>query len=61
MNTKYENIKKLIADMETDIDKFYDKGNKSAGIRIRKKLQEVKLIAQEIRNDVLRKRNKIEF
>lgn len=61
MKKKYDSIKKLIDDIESDIDKFYDKGNKSAGIRLRKKLQEVKLLAQDIRNDILRKRNKIEF
>jgi len=61
MKKKYTEIRKLIDDLEIDIDKFYSKGNKSAGIRLRKKLQEVKLLAQDIRNDILRKRNKIEF
>lgn len=61
MKKKYDVIKKLIDDLETDVDKFYTKGNKSAGIRLRKKLQEIKILSQEIRNDILRKRNKIEF
>ena len=35
-----------------NIEKFYEKGNKSAGTRIRKAMQELKKLAQEVRQDV---------
>lgn len=49
---KYEQIKSLIASIETDVDKFYNKGNKSAGTRIRKAMQDLKKLAQDLRVDV---------
>ncbi len=47
-----EQLKSLIADLETDMVKFYDKGNKAAGTRARKKLQDLKNVAQEIRLEI---------
>lgn len=47
-----EQLKSLIADLETDMEKFYEKGNKAAGTRARKKLQDLKNIAQEIRLEI---------
>jgi hypothetical protein len=38
--------------MEDDATKFYEKGNKAAGVRLRKSLQDVKTLAQNIRLDV---------
>lgn len=49
---KFKELETLIATMREDITKFYDKGNKAAGVRIRKNLQDVKALAQEIRKDV---------
>lgn len=49
---KFQNIKALIAEVEGDIEKFYEKGNKSAGTRIRKAMQDLKKLAQEVRQDV---------
>lgn len=49
---KFQNIKALIAEVEGDIEKFYEKGNKSAGTRIRKVMQDLKKLAQEVRQDV---------
>jgi hypothetical protein len=47
-----EQLQALIADLEEDMVKFYDKGNKAAGTRARKKLQDLKNIAQEIRLEI---------
>jgi hypothetical protein len=49
---KFEQIKSLITEAGLDIEKFYEKGNKSAGTRIRKAMQELKKLAQEVRQDV---------
>jgi hypothetical protein len=38
--------------LEDDFSKFYDKGNKAAGTRIRKGMQELKELAQKIRLEV---------
>lgn len=39
-------------DVKEDFEKFFIKGNKTAGIRIRKVMQELKKVSQEIRDDV---------
>lgn len=59
---KYREIIDLVLSLEDDFVKFYDKKNNSAGVRVRKGLQEVKCIAHEIRKDiqsVKRKRKKL--
>jgi hypothetical protein len=38
--------------MKEDVDKFFSKGNKSAGTRVRTQAQEIKKLAQELRLDV---------
>jgi hypothetical protein len=38
-----------------DAEKFFDKGNKAAGVRVRKSLQDVKALAQEIRKQISEK------
>jgi histone H1-like protein Hc1 len=48
----YEQLKQLVADVEEDIRKA-EGGNKAAGTRVRKSMQDVKNIAQEIRKQVL--------
>lgn len=49
---KIEELKALILEIEADADKFYAKGNKAAGTRLRKGCQTLKNLAQEIRVDV---------
>ena len=48
---KYETLKSLIANMEADVQKFYN-GNNAAGTRVRKHLQDVKKACQDMRNEV---------
>ncbi len=43
--------------MSDDFSKFYDKGNKAAGTRVRKGMQELKKMAQEIRVEVQGRKN----
>ena len=54
---KFEELKTLVGDLEDDAVKFYDKGNKAAGTRLRKGCQNVKNICQEIRVEVSELKN----
>lgn len=54
---RFEQVKDLVASLEDDFVKFYEKGNKAAGTRIRKGMQELKNIAQEVRKEVLDVKN----
>ncbi|MBC7915651.1 MAG: histone H1 [Pyrinomonadaceae bacterium] len=47
----------LFTAFENDATHFYDKGNKAARIRLRNAMQELKTLAQEIRNEVTEKKN----
>ena len=49
---RYKELQDLLATFEKDFEKFYDKGNKSAGTRLRKAMNELKRKAQEIRKEV---------
>ncbi len=55
---KFSKIKDLIASMEDDADKFYNKTNSAAGTRVRKAMQDLKNLAQEVRNEVTELKNK---
>jgi hypothetical protein len=55
---KFEEIKSLIYSMEPDMYKFYKGGNATAGTRVRKAMQELKCIAQEVRTEVIELKNK---
>lgn len=48
----YEKIASLVELMKEDVDKFFDKGNKSAGTRIRVACQDLKKLSQELRLEV---------
>jgi len=48
----YENLKRLVVEAEEDIRKA-EGGNKAAGTRARKTMQEVKAACQEVRNAIL--------
>jgi hypothetical protein len=55
---KFEELKSLIASIENDADKFYNKGNSAAGTRVRKGMQDLKNLAQTIRAEVQELKNK---
>jgi|TARA_R110002153_G_scaffold6210_4_gene28299 hypothetical protein len=66
---KYDKLIEMITDdfniddkeynLKDDFEKFFVKGNKAAGARIRKIMQELKNLAQEIRVDVQSYKNSL--
>lgn len=55
---KFSKVKELIASAEADAASFYEKGNKAAGTRVRNAMQQLKTLAQEVRNEVTEIKNK---
>ncbi|QNK61048.1 histone H1 [Pedobacter sp. PAMC26386] len=55
--SKFTKLKEVVAATEVDVEKFYNAGNGAAGTRLRKALQEIKAIAQEIRTEITEKKN----
>lgn len=47
----YDAIKKIVAEMESDVQKF-ENGTNAAGARVRKYCQEIKKACQGLRQDV---------
>ena len=52
----YDNLQNIINDSQSDVTKFVE-GNKSAGTRVRKAMQTIKALAQEIRGEVQDQKN----
>jgi len=48
----YNEIVALVEAAKEDMDKFFVKGNKSAGTRVRKHMQDLKALAQQLRSEV---------
>ncbi|MDX5349034.1 MAG: histone H1 [Hymenobacteraceae bacterium] len=48
----FSKLKDLVMSLESDFEKFYDKNNSAAGTRVRKGMQELKNMAQDIRKEV---------
>jgi hypothetical protein len=46
-------------DLKEDFDKFFIRSNKTAGTRIRRVMQELKKLSQEVRDDVQEYKKKI--
>ncbi len=55
---RFDQIRDLVMSLESDFQKFYDKENQAAGTRVRKGMQELKNLAQEIRIEVQESKNK---
>lgn len=53
----FNQLKDLINSVEADATKFYDKGNSAAGTRVRKTLQQAKILAHEIRKEITDRKN----
>ena len=66
---KYDKLVKLLTEdfevegkkfnLKDDFEKFFVRSNKTAGTRIRKAMQELKKLSQEVRNDVQEYKGKI--
>ena len=54
---KFEKVKEVLAAAEADAEKFYNSGNNAAGTRLRKSMQDLKTLAQDIRAEVTEKKN----
>ncbi len=50
--SRFTELRDLLSSFEKDFIKFYEKGNKSAGTRVRKHMNEMRRKAQEIRKEV---------
>ncbi|GEM67323.1 hypothetical protein SMI01S_09290 [Sphingobacterium mizutaii NBRC 14946 = DSM 11724] len=55
---KFKELKSLIDGLEHDADKFFAKGNSAAGTRVRKGLQDIKTLAQDLRLGIQDLKNK---
>lgn len=53
---EYEILKTMVAEIEADISKAKG-GNKAAGTRVRKQMQDIKKAAQNVRSAVLELRS----
>lgn len=49
---RFTELKDLLGSFEKDFIKFYEKGNKSAGTRVRKHMNELKRKAQDVRKEI---------
>ena len=56
---EYESLKRLVTEAEDDVNKAMG-GNKAAGTRVRKKMQDIKSAAQEVRKKILEGREETE-
>ncbi|GAB5523803.1 MAG: histone H1 [Roseivirga sp.] len=56
--SRFDDLRNAVNDLEGDFEKFYDKGNKAAGTRVRQGMQALKNLAQEIRTEVQDIKNK---
>ncbi len=66
---KYDDLVKILTEsieidgkkynLKEDFEKFFIRGNKSAGVRIRKVMQEIKNMTSEVRKDVQNYKSKV--
>ena len=57
LNSTFDKLQDAINDCQTDVTKFIE-GNNSAGPRVRKAMQTVKSLAQDVRIEVQDQKNK---
>ena len=57
LNTLFDDLQDTVNDCQTDLTKFVD-GNNSAGTRVRKAMQTIKSLAQDVRVEVQEQKNK---
>lgn len=55
---RFDELRDLVMSLEGDFQKFYDKKNQAAGTRVRKGMQDLKNLAQDIRVEVQDIKNK---
>ncbi len=52
MSESYEKLVRLVEEIREDVEKA-ESGNKSAAVRVRKQMQEIKKVAQDIRGEMM--------
>ena len=57
LNSLFDELQDAVNDCQTDVTKFVE-GNNSAGTRVRKAMQTIKSLAQEVRVEVQEQKNK---
>ena len=57
LDSTFDELQNVINDCQTDVTKFVE-GNNSAGTRVRKAMQVVKGLAQDVRVEVQEQKNK---
>jgi hypothetical protein len=57
MKNRFDELKNMVMSLEDDFSKFYEKSNKAAGTRVRKGMQDLKELAQNIRVEVQSAKN----
>nr|BCX01688.1 MAG: histone H1 [Bacteroidota bacterium] len=55
--SRFQELKSFVESLEKDFRAFYEKGNKAAGTRLRKAMQDLKAKAQEIRVEIQQIKN----
>lgn len=55
--SRVSDLQALVESVSGEMEKFYDKGNKAAGTRARKGLQDLKKLAQDIRLEIQAQKN----
>tara|TARA_R110002074_G_scaffold224749_1_gene396226 strand:+ start:171 stop:359 length:189 start_codon:yes stop_codon:yes gene_type:complete len=56
LNNVFDELQNVINDCQGDVTKFVD-GNNSAGTRVRKSMQDIKRLAQDVRTEVQSQKN----
>ena len=57
LSNTFDDLQDAINDCQSDVTKFID-GNNSAGTRVRKAMQTIKSLAQDVRVEVQNQKNK---
>lgn len=55
--SRMDDINEIVNELQVEMDKFYEKGNKAAGTRARKHLMSLKNLAHEVRQEIQAKKN----
>lgn len=56
MKELYSHLKELVEQLEVNLNKA-EKGNKSAGVRLRKELKQMQALLKELRSESLKERD----
>ena len=57
LDTLFDKLQDVINDCQSDVTKFVENSNNAAGTRVRKAMQTIKSLAQEVRVEVQDQKN----